>query len=187
MSRGPLFSPDADEGAGAPPSPALQPPRRAGSMTLREGVQGPGASPLDPATQSLADALRVMMRLLQGAMVILGVLYLFSGMHRVNEGERGIQLLFGKIVRHDLEPGLHWSAPFPMGEVVRVEAQQHYVDISRDFWIYIAPGSDPSPEKQTPTQSLKPDQGGSGSVITGDGNIAHTKWKIGYERIDSSK
>jgi regulator of protease activity HflC (stomatin/prohibitin superfamily) len=190
MRWSPVLSPDSpDAGGEPPPSPALQTPaapRRAGSMTLREGVQGPGDSPLDPANQSLADALRVMMRLLQVAMIILAVLYLFSGMHRVKEGERGIQLLFGNIVGADLEPGLHWSAPFPMGEVVRVDTQRHDIDISKDFWIYIAPGSDPSPEKQSPTASLKPDQGGSGSVITGDGNIAHTKWKVGYERRDSS-
>jgi hypothetical protein len=73
-----------------------------------------------------------------------------------------------------------------MGEVLRVDAQQHFLDINNDSWIYVAPGSDPSPEKQAPTASLKPDQGGSGSVITGDGNIAHTKWKVGYERRDSS-
>lgn len=187
-----LLSPDAPGAGGGdlPPSPALQSPtpRRAGSMTLREGVEGPGASPLDPANQSLADALRVMMRLLQVAMIILAGLYLLSGMHRVNEGERGIQLLFGNIVGRDLEPGLHWSAPFPMGEVVRVDAQQHFIDINRDFWVYIPPGtSDASPEKLAPTASLKPDQGGSGSVITGDSNIAHTKWKVGYERRDSSK
>src|SRR5436190_19042654 len=100
MRWSPFFSPDAPGMGGGgepPPSPALQSPtpRRAGSMTLREGVQGPGTSPLDPANQSLADALRVMMRLLQVTMLILAILYLGSGMHRVNEGERGIQLLFG--------------------------------------------------------------------------------------------
>ena len=75
-------------------------------MTLREGVQGPGTSPLDPANQSLADALRVMMRLLQVTMLILAILYLGSGMHRVNEGERGIQLLFGDLSSLD-EEGPH--------------------------------------------------------------------------------
>jgi membrane protease subunit HflK len=157
-------------------------------MTLREGTPTPGSSPLDPANQSLADALRVMMRLLQGAMVILGVLYILSGMHRVAEGNRGMRLLFGRIVGSDLEPGLHWSAPFPMGDVIKVDTQRHDVPVDKDFWIYIAPGTvDTSPEKQPPTQSLKPDQGGSGSVITGDGNIAHTKWLVAYERRDASK
>jgi membrane protease subunit HflK len=166
----------------------LAQPRRAGSMTLRDAATAPEQGALDPANQSLADALKVMMRLLQGAMVVLAVLYMFSGMHRVNEGERGMRLLFGRIVGHDLQPGLHWSAPFPMGEVVKVDTQQHPLEISKDFWIYIAPGTvDPSPEKQAPTQSLKPDQGGSGSVITGDGNIAHTKWSVRYERRDTGR
>jgi membrane protease subunit HflK len=175
-------SPDAP-GAEGGPGPAA--PRRAGSMTLREGVQGPGENALDPANQSLADALKVMMRLLQAGMVILGILYVLSGLQSVKEGERAIRLLFGKKVDENLEPGFRWSAPFPMGELVKVSKGYRELDISKDFWIYIPPGTvDPSPDKQPPTASLKPDQGGSGSVITADGNIAHTKWRVGYERSE---
>ena len=180
----PLHSPDAPGDGGAPVRPTPPPPRRAGSMTLREGVQGPGENALDPANQSLADALKVMMRLLQAGMIVLGILYVLSGLQSVKEGERAIRLLFGKKVDENLEPGFRWSAPFPMGELVKVNKGYHELDISKDFWIYIPAGADPSPDKQAPTQSLKPDQGGSGSVITADGNIAHTKWRVGYERSD---
>jgi membrane protease subunit HflK len=175
----------APEEPGSEGGPAPAAPRRAGSMTLREGVQGPGENAMDPANQSLADALRVMMRLLQVGMVVLGVLYVLSGLQSVKEGERAIRLLFGKKVDENLEPGFRWSAPFPMGELVKVNSQYRVLDISKDFWIYIPAGAvDPSPEKQAPTASLKPDQGGSGSVITADGNVAHTKWRVGYERSE---
>jgi membrane protease subunit HflK len=174
-----LRSPDAPgEASGAP-----LPPRRAGSVVLREGTEAAEFNALDPANQSLADALRFMLRILQAGMLVLAVMYAFSGVKSVREGERGIRLLFGRIQAQNLETGLHWSAPYPMGDLVRVQQFPREMDISKDFWIYIAPGTvDPSPEKQAAQASLKPDQGGSGSVITADGNIAHTKWKFSYER-----
>jgi len=49
---------------------------------------------------------------------------------------------------------------------------------------FLPPGAvDPSPDKQAPTASLKPDQGGTGSVITADGNIVHSRATLRY-RVD---
>jgi regulator of protease activity HflC (stomatin/prohibitin superfamily) len=187
-----MRSPEGDGGGATPPKPSQFPqppvPRRAGSMTLRDSTTVEAEGGLDPANQSLADALKVMMRLLQAGMVILAVLYVLSGLQSVREGERAIRLLFGKKVDENLEPGFRWSAPYPMGELVKVSRGYRELDLNKDFWIYVPDGAvDPSPDKQAPTQSLKPDQGGSGSVITADGNIAHTKWKVGYERLDTAK
>jgi membrane protease subunit HflK len=175
-----LLSPE-EPTAGATPAG-----RRAGSLTLREAGEDGGLN-LDPANQSLADALRVMLRLLQAGMVVLGILYLLSGMQRVNEGERGIRLIFGQIRESNIEPGFHWSPPYPIGELVRVPQGYQELDISKDFWVDVPAGMvDTSIEKLPGTPSLKPDQNGTGSVITGDGNIAHTKWKVGFERVDVS-
>ncbi len=176
----PLLSPDQPS-AGEP-----VPARRAGSLTLREAGEGGGLN-IDPANQSLAEALRVMLRLLQAGMVVLAVLYVFSGMQRVNEGERGIRLLFGKIQESNIQPGFHWSPPYPIGELVKVPQGYQELDISRDFWVDVPAGMvDTSIEKLPGTPSLKPDQNGTGSVITADGNIAHIKWKVGFERADVS-
>lgn len=175
----PRLSPDEPVAGGTPG-------RRAGSLTLREAGEGGGLN-MDPANQSLAEALRVMLRLLQAGMVVLGVLYLLSGMQRVNEGERGIRLLFGKIQESNIQPGFHWSPPYPIGELVRVPQGYQELDISKDFWVDVPAGTvDTSIEKLPGTPSLKPDQNGTGSVITADGNIAHTKWKVGFEREDVS-
>lgn len=191
----PLLHPDEGSGSGGFPPPPSPPsgPRRPGSVTFRaQGSQSnaPDDSPLDPANQSLADALRVMLRLLQLAMVILAGLYVFSGMQRVNEGERGIRVLFGKVHEANLEPGFRWSAPFPLGQLIRVNQGFTDVRIDRPYWAFVTPGANgelPPVDSITPQQSLKPDQGGSGSVITGDGNLAHTQWTVGYHADDVTK
>lgn len=180
--------------AGMPPSDLTPRERRAGSVTLREGAAAPGGgaagleSAVDPANQSLADALRIMLRFLQVGMVALAVLYVLSGLEKVNEGERGIRMLFGKRVESNLEPGFHWSAPYPIGQLVKVKQGYSDMDISKDFWIDVPAGQESQAiEKLQGTPSLKPDQNGSGSVITSDGNLAHTKWRVSFQRRDVSK
>jgi len=168
----------------------IQTPRRAGSVSLRgTGARADESSPLDPANQSLADALRIMLGLLQVGMVILAGLYALSGLGSVKEGEQGIRLLFGAKEGPALDPGLRISAPYPLGELVKVNRGYKEIAIDRDFWVYVPDGTPEgtSVEKLAPTGSLKPDQGGSGSVLTADGNIAHTKWRVGYRRDDVAK
>jgi len=48
-------------------------------------------------------------------LIILGI-WLFSGVYRVNPGEQGVELLFGKFIKQT-DPGLHFWAPSPIGEV----------------------------------------------------------------------
>ncbi len=156
--------------------------RRQGSMSLRRdgaGLQEAG-SMLDPANQSLADALRIMLLMLKGAMLALGGLYVLSGLQSVKEGERGIRLLFGRIESASLEPGFAFTAPYPMGELVKVHQGYRELVIEKDFWPFFQDGQDSAAEKMAPTPSLKPGQGGS--VLTADGNIAHTRWRVGYRR-----
>lgn len=181
-----LFAPD-EPSAGDPLSTTQ---RRAGSVSLRQTGDEPDAgSLLDPANQSLSDALRVMYRLLQAGMVVLAIVFVLSGFRYVKEGEKGIRLLFGRVQESGLEPGFQWSAPYPLGDLLKINTKGYEdVRIDRDFWVPIPPGTvDPSPDKLAPTDSIKPEQEGSGYVLTADGNIAHTKWKVGYQRADVTK
>lgn len=186
--KGALRAPEG-EGGGEPllpveDLPGVQaPPRRAGSMTLREGgLGGSDAAALDPANQSLADALNVIYKLVILAMIALAGLWVLSGFRVVNEGSRGVRVLFGRIQDSNLEPGFRWSAPFPFGELVSVDQGYREVPVQREFWFYVPDGADPAPEKNAPTPSLNPDQGGAGSVLTKDGNIAHTRWRVSFTR-----
>ncbi|MFA6043549.1 MAG: SPFH domain-containing protein [Phycisphaerales bacterium] len=159
-------------------------PRRSGSVQLRQ-VGATAAEDeqamLDPANQSLAEALKVMMWLLRLAMVVLAGLYLASGFRSIKENERGIRLLFGKIQASNLPPGFAWSLPFPLGELRTVDKAYKALEINKDFWV-AATGPETSVDKLTPTESLKPGQGGS--VLLADGNIAHTRWRVGYSVED---
>ena len=136
---------------------------------------------LDPANQSLSEALKVMMWLLRLGMVVLAGLYLASGFRSIKENERGIRLLFGKIQASNLPPGFAWSLPFPLGELRRVDKAYKAIQIDKDFWV-AATGPETSVDKLTPTESLKPGQGGS--LLLADGNIAHTRWRVGYSVDD---
>ncbi len=174
-----------------------EPPARAGSVTLRADADGPADNQamLDPANQSLSEALNILLKLIYLGVFVLCIVYAFSGLRRVQENERGVRLLFGKVVDGDLSPGLQYGPPFPFGEVVRVGQSVEEVHVRKPFWPYIQGDTraddpnapvDQSVDKLTPTQSLKPDQGGSGSLITGDGNIVHARWKVQYKRANAS-
>lgn len=167
-----LRSPDADE-----PSQAHRP----ASVTLREEGARSSAAMMDPANQSLADALRITFGILQGAMLILAVLFVISGVQSINVGEQGVRLLFGRITGRQLEPGVHFSAPFPLGEIIRVETGMKPVTIEDSFWYYL---SDTDKQRSVEDLSMRGnrnlDPERDGSVLTADGNIAHTRWKAAY-------
>lgn len=167
-----LRSPDED---GAPAE------RRAGSVQLRETTPGGAALLVDPANQSIADALRISFLLLKFGMLALGVLYILSGFQFVKEGEQGIRLLFGKVEDANVEPGFRYSWPFPLGEMVRVETGANDLKVDNVFWVELS-GSQTSAtpvDQLTPQQSLKL-KDNSGSVLTADGNIAHVRVSAVY-------
>lgn len=136
---------------------------------------------MDPANQSLADALRILYRLIQFAVVVLGVLYVFSGFQSVKENEQGIRLLFGARQGDRLEPGFRFSYPPPLGELVKVDTGEVTLDLSTDFWVYLDEGAKNLPTDQLPgLGTVNPER--DSAVITADGNLAHTRWRVQYRR-----
>ena len=61
----------------------------------------PHGERLDAAQQSLADALRTSFSLLKWVMLVLLVIYLFSGWFSVDAQHRAVRLRFGQIVNQD--------------------------------------------------------------------------------------
>lgn len=162
-------------------------PGRPQSITLRAGA-GAAEMPdaMDPAHQSLADALRVTYRLLIGTMIVLGVLYFFSGFKAVRESERGIGLLFGRVEGRDLPPGFTFTAPFPFGDLVRVTRSAPEMRLEEQFW----PGLSEAEKKQrvdqiVPRSMLSPVR--DGYLLTADGAIVHAQWTATYRRADAEK
>ncbi len=138
---------------------------------------------LDPANQSIADALKISFFLLKIGMLALGVLYALSGFQFVKEGEQGIRLLFGKIEDANVEPGFRYSWPYPLGAMERVETGANELSVNDVFWVEIDGGQSQSTsvDQLAAKSSLKPSQQ-HGSVLTADGNIAHAKATLTYRR-----
>jgi hypothetical protein len=156
--------------------------RRPASVQLRQSDAT--SSPTDSANQALGDALRVVYRFLQFGMVALVIFFLFSGLQRVQEGERGLRISLGKVVRDDLTPGLQLSLPRPFGEIMKIPTGNQTLDVRDDFW----PGSIPQADRfkedaviaRTGGSKLDPIQ--DGFVLTGDLSMGHVLAKIEYVR-----
>lgn len=157
---------------------------RAASVSLRTpGEYESDAALMDPANRSLAEALRITYRLLQFAMVVLALLFVFSGFQSVREVERGISVLFGKVQSAGLEPGFHFAAPAPFGELVKVDIGARSPELTGAFWPPVRQGQSPDNVAALPQdRKLNPEQ--TGSNITADLNLAHTLWRATYRRAD---
>ncbi|MEO0482240.1 MAG: SPFH domain-containing protein [Planctomycetota bacterium] len=151
-------------------------PRDASVQLNQSGPDASSAVLMDPANQSLADALKITFRILQLGMFVLIVLFLLSGFQSIREGQSGIRLLFGKADSEVLEPGFRFSFPFPLGELVKVQTGAVRLVENRAFWTD-SDGTTPSNRDRLPPAR-------DGSVLTADGAVAHTQWSIQYRRSD---
>lgn len=168
--------------------------QRAKSVNLRQdGADGDEeSSGMDPATQSLSDALKITYRIVQLGVLILVGLYALSGFRTVREGEKGIRLRFGAVQDQGITPGFRFSWPEPFGELIKVQTSTQDLIIDDDFFPELtAEEKKALAEKGTPAlndggrDKLNPEL--DGSNIMGDGNIAHTRWAVRYHREDSEK
>ncbi|MFG0312727.1 MAG: SPFH domain-containing protein, partial [Phycisphaerales bacterium] len=141
---------------------------------------------MDAANQSLADALRITYGFLQFGMVILVVLFFFSGVQRINEGERGIKVFLGKPTQTNIEPGAHSTAPYPIGEMIRVGEGAVEIPLGSDF-MPTRPGA--TSEQQLINASIdefnsngRLNPASDSMILTADQNIAHAQFRVNYHR-----
>lgn len=166
-------------------------PRRAASAEFvvdsSVGSQAALRAAMDPATQSLADALRLSFRLLQLVILVLVVLFFASGLKTIDEGESGVMVRWGKIVpiagQESLEPGLHFSAwPYPIGEFITFDADNLSTGVGNWYWPDL--GQHPSVESAagtaTPARITPHDFGHHGYVLTRGGDMGHLKLTAQY-------
>lgn len=144
-----------------------------------------GEPPLDPASQSLADALRRSFGVLKVLMVVLVVLYFLSGIFTVKPGERAVVMRFGDIVGKGTpqavkEPGWHWSLPFPIDSFITVNTSERELDVS--FMLQLTDEEIKSNTLQAKYSPLSPER--DDYVVTGDANILHVALKVKYRVSD---
>ncbi len=147
------------------------------------------APPVDPAQQSLDEALWVSFAILKLAMMVLLIAYALSGTFSVGSNEVALRLRFGDYVGHPsrrvLERGTYLAAPFPIEEVVKVDTRPTTLVLDKEFWFETTAEesgmtrSQMQARKAWPLHPLR-----DGSLITGDSNIAHAKWTITWRVAD---
>jgi membrane protease subunit HflK len=142
---------------------------------------------LDPAQRSLSDALKVSFSLLQIVMLIMVVVYLFSGVFNVSSQEAAVRLRLGQFVEREPgriihEPGgPYWAFPVPFEEVIRIPISQRSVNLTNQFWFQVTAedaGKTMDQQAQGKMGPLNPEK--DGSLLTGDANIVHARWSVVY-------
>lgn len=172
------------DGAADAPNPAMVVARRRASVNLRGESEGGVGAMMDPANQSLADALKVTYRLLQVGMIALVVIFVLSGFQSIKNYERGVRVTFGKVETDDLQPGFAFSWPRPLGEIIRVPTGTETADLRRVFSPNINPNdadkslADAAPSSQRGELDPKQD----GYVVTGDLNVGHLRFSAEWMR-----
>ena len=158
-------------------------------MTVPADRSDVDVEPLDPAQQSLAEALRVSFGILKAAMVLALVAYAFSGTFSVGSNEVALRLRFGDYVgapgQRVLERGTYLAAPFPLEQVVKVDTRPMTLTIDEAFWYEAGDRDQAMTRDQIRTARARPlNPVRDGSLVTGDMNIAHARWTVTYRVTD---
>jgi membrane protease subunit HflK len=133
-------------------------------------------------SRALSDALRSSFVIVKILMVGLVILFFFSGIFTVPSQERAIILRFGKPVGSGdeqlLGPGLHWSFPSPIDEIVRIPIGEVQTVNSSAGWYQTTPEQEAAGNEQATTSTLNPAV--DGYTLTSDGNIIHVRASVRY-------
>ena len=143
-------------------------------------------TPMDAGSQALAEALRSSFAIVKFAMLALVVVFIASGFFTVGPQEKAIILRFGKPVGEGekalLGAGLHWSFPYPIDDHVKIPITEIQTIKSSVGWFAQTPEQEVLDQEPAPRPSLNPAV--DGYVLTGDGNIIHTKATLSYHISD---
>jgi modulator of FtsH protease HflK len=173
----------------------VEEPRRAASARfVVEDVESNTSqlrAAMDPANQSLGEALRLSYRVLQVAIFALVVTFLFSGFQSVREGSTGVKTVFGRIVEGEdgaqLSPGLTPFWPYPIGELI-VFSQKRPIQLRSEFQPRERPNAttkEKEIEQATDNRELFAER--DGWVMTADGDIAHVTLAAEYTISDAKQ
>ncbi len=163
---------------------AMQPHDRPRDPTLPP----PPRQQADPAAESLTGALRSSFGVLRFVMVGLLILYVLSGLFKVQPGEQGLVARLGRLQEEDgkpiYEPGTHLVWPEPFDEKIRVSGQNRTLQVTSFFFERANPNASIQ-EAQPVSQTLRP--GRDGAMFTGDRTLSHAIWQVEYRIGEADK
>jgi membrane protease subunit HflK len=131
----------------------------------------------DPRTQALTEALQSSFKVVRVIMVILAVVFLGSGITRVENNKKAIHLQFGES-KGILEPGLVWALPNPIDEIVEIAVDEKKT-ITSDVGYRTA-------DEEEPQASMSFQPTYDGYTLSGDGNVLHIKAEMTFS-LDETK
>jgi modulator of FtsH protease HflK len=164
-----------------------EPPRTTEQVAAGTTPPPPPANPNaavveEVGSRALSDALRSSFVIVKILMIGLVILFFFSGIFTVPSQERAIILRFGKPVgtgeEQLLGPGLHWSFPSPIDEVVRIPIGEVQTVRSTAGWYQTTPEMEAAGNEQPSSGTLNPAV--DGYTLTSDGNIIHVRASVQY-------
>lgn len=146
----------------------------------------PGEAPLDAANQSLADAMRASFNILKFVMVVLVVLYAFSGVRCIDESEEAVVFRFGKLLPDVRGSGRSIAFPYPIDETLTFATKKNNAFRSFNHWPKVEEGQQNEPlSKVRRGGFLNPAL--DGSLLTADSGIVHIQWDVKYRVEDLRK
>jgi membrane protease subunit HflK len=141
---------------------------------------------LDAGSQALAEALGSSFAIVKIVMVLMVLAFFGSGFFQVGPSEKAVILRFGRPVGEGksvlLGPGLHWSFPYPIDEVVKIPITEIQKVASTTGWYFTTPEQELSGEELPGGPSLNPAI--DGYAITADRNIVHLRATLNYHIDD---
>ncbi|MDG2201083.1 MAG: SPFH domain-containing protein [Phycisphaerales bacterium] len=140
---------------------------------------------MDPANKSLTDALHMSFRVLQFVIIVLLVLFLFSGFKTIGNNESGVATTWGRV--DDIEglgPGFHMNWPAPVGGFVVVGTEPRTATDGRAFLASTGGAINEEDAIQNTLASSGLVPGRDGSVLVEGGELAHVEISVQYEVAD---
>src|ERR1041385_170163 len=166
-----------------------------GEIKLKEAAPAPTPTPTperaeeDAGSTALAEALKSSFAIVKFVMIGLVIVFFASGIFTVGSQEKAIILRFGKPVGAGpdqlLGPGLHWSWPSPIDEVVKVSIGELNEVRSTTGCYATTPEAEAANQEPDAGPTLNP--ASDGYAITSDGNIIHARATVRYRVADPIK
>ena len=148
--------------------------------------QAAPVTPDDAGSQALAEALRSSFAIVKVVMLLMVLAFFGSGFFQVGPQEKAVVLRLGRPVGEGknilLGPGLHWSFPYPIDEVVKIPITEQQIVQSTVGWYFTTPEQELSGEELPAGPTLNPAV--DGYVITADRNILHARATLYYQIDD---
>lgn len=152
------------------------------------------ASHGEAGAHAMAEALRGSFVFIKAVMVVLLLVFIFSGFFTLKPQEQAVVLRFGKLSRPITfgkpagaggvlqQPGLYLAWPSPIDEVKRIAAGRLQSVDSTAGWYAVTAAQEAAGQEPPAGLTLSPAR--DGYTITADENIIHIRAKLEYEVSD---